>query len=101
MVRVQVTSNRLDILPLIQAAISSKLKRTEIGLRNTEHEIQKFERKYHIPSEQFLSTYTAEDLEGKDEDYISWMGELKIRQAILEELQALQEIEYVPERLSG
>ena len=100
MVRVHVTSNRTDILPLIQAAISSKLKRTEIGLRKTEHEIQKFERKYHIPSEQFVNTYTAEDLDGKDMEYISWMGELKIRQALVEEIQALQEIEYVPERVS-
>jgi len=100
MVRLHVTSNRTDILPIIQAAISSKLKRTEIGLRYTEDELRKFEVKYHISSEQFLQTYTAEDLEGKDEEYISWMGEIKLRQSLIEELQALQEIEYVPERLS-
>jgi hypothetical protein len=96
MVRLQITSNRKDILPIIQAAIFAKLKRTEIGLRKTEQEIRKFEMKYNVPSEQFLKTYTAEDLEGKDEEYITWLGELKIRQALLEEMQTLQEIEYVP-----
>ena len=100
MVKVQVTSNRTEILPLIQAAIAAHVKRAEIGLRRTEDELRKFETKYRIPSARFLQTYAAEDLDGQDEEYIGWMGEIKLRQALLEELEALREIEYVPERLS-
>jgi hypothetical protein len=100
MVKLQVTSNRTDILPIIQSAIAAKVKRTELGLRYTENELRKFEMKYQIPSDQFLQTYTAEDLDGRDDEYISWMGEIKLRQSLVEELQALYEIEYVPERLS-
>jgi hypothetical protein len=100
MVRLHIMSDRQNIVPSIQAAISAKIKRIEIGLRKTEQEIRKFETKYHIPSEQFLNTYTAEDLEGQDEEYISWVGEIKLLQALREELHALQEIEYVPARLS-
>jgi len=33
-----------------------------------------------------MNDYTAEDLEGDDDEYVSWMGELKLRQAIWEEL---------------
>ncbi|MCP4400487.1 MAG: hypothetical protein GY801_24690 [bacterium] len=83
------------MLPIIQAAIAAKVKRVEIGLRKTDREIQHFEAKYHIPSEQFISDYTAEDLDGGDDEYVSWMGELHLRQAIWEELQLLQHIEYV------
>jgi len=100
MVKLQITSDQQHALPIIQSAIVAKVKRIEIGLRKTEQEIQKFETKYHIPSEQFMNDYTAEDLEGGDDEYVSWMGELQIRQAIWEELQLLQNIEYVTQGLS-
>ena len=100
MVKLQITSDQQYALPIIQSAIVEKVKRIEIGLRKTEQEIQKFETKYHIPSEQFINHYTAEDLEGGDDEYVSWMGELQIRQAIWEELQLLQNIEYVTQGLS-
>ena len=95
MVKLRITSDQQNVLPIIQSAIMAKVKRIEIGLRKTEQEIQKFETKYHIPSEQFMNDYTAEDLEAGDDEYVSWMGELKLRQAIWEELQLLQNIEYV------
>lgn len=100
MVTLQITSDQQQVLPIIQSAIVAKVKRIEIGLKKTEQEIQKFETKYHISSEQFMDAYTADDLEGGDDDYVSWMGELKLRQAIWEELQLLQNIEYVTHRVS-
>lgn len=95
MVTLQIASDHQRALPLIQSAISAKVKRIEIGLQKTEREIQKFETKYHISSQQFMDAYTADDLEGGDDDYVSWMGELKLRQAIWEELLLLQNVEYV------
>ncbi len=100
MVRMEIISDRSNIIPLIQEAIEAKMKRTEIGFHKTEQEIRKFETKYNISSEKFLTSCTAEDLAGGDEDYISWFGELKLREALLEELQALHEIEYIHQRLS-
>lgn len=100
MITLQITSDQQSALPIIQSAITAKVKRIEIGLRKTEQEIQKFEAKYHMSSEQFLTDYTAEDLEGGDEEYISWKGELQLRQAIWEELELLQHIEYVTSGVS-
>ena len=100
MIKLHIASDQHNVLPIIQSAIVAKVKRIEIGLRKTEQEIQRFETQYHIPSEQFLNDYTAEDLEGGDDEYVSWMGELTLRQAIWEELQLLQNIEYVTQRLS-
>ncbi len=95
MAKLHIMSDNAKIVPIIQAAITAQLKRIEIGLRKTEQEIQQLETKYQISSEQFLESYAAEDLDGGDDEYISWMGELKLRQRIREELQALQNIEYV------
>ena len=100
MVKLQVFSDRKNILPLIQDAISFKIKRTKIGLNKTEDSIRKFEKLYKVSSTSFLNSYTAEDLTGGDNDYISWMGEINLRESLLEELNILNEIEYVPQRLS-
>ena len=34
-----------------------------------------FEEKYGVTSEHFLAVMTAEDLEGKDDEYVHWAGE--------------------------
>jgi hypothetical protein len=95
MAKLQIISDQQNILPMIQSAIAEKMKRIEIGLKKTEREIQKFEMKYHIPSEQFLKSWKAEDLNGGDEEYIRWRGELEILKSIREELHLLENIEYV------
>ncbi|WP_339137443.1 MAG: hypothetical protein WGN25_05290 [Candidatus Electrothrix sp. GW3-4] len=100
MVQLQIISDQQNALPVIQSAIAAKVKRIEIGLRKTEQEIQRFESKYHIASEQFMTDCTAEDLDGGDDEYVSWMGELQLRQAIREELHLLNNIEYVTQRVS-
>ncbi|MGE0087769.1 MAG: hypothetical protein AB7S75_25440 [Desulfococcaceae bacterium] len=100
MIQLHVTTDKDNIIPIIQSAIEAKIRRTEIGLRKTEQEIRKFETRYRVLSERFLAEYAAEDLEGGDDDYVSWMGEIQLRQSLVEELQALREIEYVPQRIT-
>jgi len=94
MIRLHIASDQQNALPVIQSAIAAKMKRIEIGLRRTEKEIQKFEEKYKMSSEQFLNDCSGEDLADGDDDYISWMGEINIRQAVQEEPHLLQQIEY-------
>lgn len=95
MIKLEIMSDQQNVLPIIQSAIVEKVQRIRIGLRKTDQEIQKFEAKYHIPSDLFVSEYTAEDLDGGDDEYVRWMGELQLRKAVAEELQLLQDIEYV------
>lgn len=95
MPKLQIISDRNDMIPVIQDVIAAKIKRIEIGFRKTEKEINKFEEKYRLSSDKFLATCTSEDLSGGDEDYISWIGEIRLREALLEEIKALSEIEYV------
>ncbi|MBE7447188.1 MAG: hypothetical protein HS132_19040 [Planctomycetia bacterium] len=80
---------------IVKSAISAEIKRLEIGLNRTNREIKEFEGKYEVSSEIFLKEFTTEDLKGGDDEYITWVGELKIRDRILDELKKLKDIEYV------
>lgn len=80
---------------VVKSAISAEIKRLEIGLNRTNREIKEFEGEYEVSSEIFLKEFTTEDLKGGDDEYITWVGELKIRDRILDELKKLKYIEYV------
>ncbi len=97
MVTLEIKSDIEDTETIIRSAINAGIKRLEIGLNKTDKEIRKFEDKYKISSDIFIRKYSAEDMDGGDDEYISWMGEIKIREKINEELNKLKEIEYVTE----
>lgn len=59
-----------------------------------------FEQKYGVTSEHFISEMTAEDLEGGDEEYVSWAGKYKLMQQLQEKLRRLQEIDYDSQELA-
>jgi len=100
MIQLEIRSDFDGAEMLIKSAVYSEIKRLEIGLRKTDREIRKFEEKYQTSSRIFIEEYAAEDLDGGDDDeYISWMGELKIRRKIADELQKLKEAEYVTQRI--
>jgi uncharacterized protein YydD (DUF2326 family) len=95
MTTIKILSDGKDASDIIRSAILAEVKRLEIGLKKTETEIKEFEKKYKVSSDFFLSQLGAEDLNGGDEEYVRWEGELKVRQKILEDLKRLQDIEYV------
>ncbi len=101
MIILEIKSDFENAESLIRSAVSSEIKRLEIGLAKTDKEISKFERKYRISSDTFVKEFAAEDLEGGDDEYVSWMGEIKIRRKIAEELKKLKETEYVTQRVSA
>lgn len=95
MTTIRIISDQKEMPEIIRSAILAEIKRLEIGLKKTEREIKEFENKYKVSSELFLAKFGAEDLNGRDEEYVRWEGELKVRQRILEDLKRLEEIEYV------
>jgi hypothetical protein len=99
MIKLEIKSDFEDAESLIRSAVHSEIKRLEIGLGRTDREIRKFEDKYRISSDMFVREYAAEDLDCGDDEYVSWMGEIKIRQKIAEELNRLKETEYVTQRI--
>ena len=85
---------------LVRAAINSEIKNLKRSIDKSNKLLQEFETKYQILSDLFLSNWTAEDLEGRDDEYISWVGEIKMKQRLMSALQKLEGIEYVTQYLS-
>ena len=84
MSRLKIISDRKDAAEAVRGAIGTEVKRLEISLRVTERKISEFEERYRMPSETFLTSAAAEDLAGGDREYITWAGELLIRDRLRE-----------------
>lgn len=98
MVKLEIKTDTKDIelvKKLVETAINSEIKNLQRSLTKTEKILREFEAKYKITSEVFLTNYTAEDMEGGDEEYIQWFGEIKIKEKLSKSLEKLQDIEYV------
>jgi hypothetical protein len=102
MLQLQIKSDYPDIniiQNLVKSAIESEIKNLKRSLEKTNKLLMEFETKYQISSDIFLNNWTAEDLEGGDQEYISWVGEIKIKEKLTNSLQKLEEIEYITQQL--
>ena len=78
MIKIQIQSDVKErAVDIVRSAISAEIKRLELGLHKTDRHIDEFEKKYNISSAVFMEKLSAEDLEGRDQEYIEWAGELK------------------------
>jgi hypothetical protein len=92
---VKIIYDNEDTAELVKLALAAEQKRLELGLTKTKKELSKFEERYHVSSETFLARFAAEDLEGGDEEYVQWAGELQLRDRIIQRLEKLEDVEYV------
>ncbi|MCA6598536.1 MAG: hypothetical protein IM539_20180 [Pseudanabaena sp. M046S1SP1A06QC] len=102
MLQLEIKSDALDleiVQNLVRAAINSEIKNLKRSIDKTNKLLQEFEIKYQVSSDFFLSNWTSEDLEGKDDEYVNWAGEIKIRQRLANALQKLEAIEYITQYL--
>jgi hypothetical protein len=82
-------------LIMLKDAIAKKIALLEYSLEKYRQRLEKFEKKYNITSEQFINDWAAEDLEGKDMEYVEWAGEYKLSLLVKEDLNILKSLEYV------
>lgn len=92
---VKIIYHNEDSANLVKRALQAEKKRLELGLTKTEKQIDKFEKRYQVSSDNFIADYASEDLKGGDEEYIQWSGELQLRDRIIKRLRMLEDIEYV------
>lgn len=79
---------------LIEALETEKL-RLDYSRKLAKRRLSRFEKKYRVTSEKFLEEWSAEDLEGKDLEYVEWAGEYNLTKRLDERLNALKSIEHV------
>ena len=82
---------------MIKDAIADKIALLEHSKERTRKKLEKFEQKYNVTSEHFINEWAAEDLEGKDMEYVEWAGEYHCWVSIDEDLTVLKSLEYVAE----
>ena len=102
MLQLEIKSDAPDleiVQNLVRAAIDSEIKNLKRSINKTNKLLKEFETKYQVSSDFFLSNWTAEYLEGRDDEYVSWAGEIKIKQKLVNALQKLEGIEYVTQYL--
>jgi len=80
---------------LFEALETEKL-RLNYSMKLAERRLSRFEKKYHVTSKEFIEKWSAEDLEGKDLEYVEWAGEYNLTKRLDERLNALKSIEHVP-----
>ncbi len=80
---------------IISEALETESLRLKYSLQLAKKRLSKFEKKYHISSEIFMDEWSAEDLEGKDLEYVEWAGEYHLSKKLNERLDALKSIRHV------
>lgn len=76
-------------------ALETESFRLKYSVQLAKKRLSKFEKKYKISSEQFINEWCAEDLDGKDFEYVEWAGEYKLAKSLNERLTALKSIQHV------
>lgn len=82
-------------MEMIKDAIANKIALLELSQEKYRKRLDKFEKKYNITSEQFINEWAAEDLEGKDMEYVEWAGEYHFYLDVKEDLNILKSLDYV------
>ncbi len=91
---VQPVDRGQQLLPLVRAAVDGEIVRLERALRMARERLMSFETHNGVSSEYFIANMAAEDLEGKDDEYVQWAGEYRLMKCLEEKLTHLQDIEH-------
>ena len=75
--------------------LDAESQRVQYSLRLANKRLERFEKKYNISSDKFAAELSAEDLKGKDMEYVEWAGEYQLALRLNERLVALKSIENV------
>ena len=89
------TDNYEKVIPLLRDIIQGETLRLNHSLHLSEKRLMQFESKYKITSNKFMTEWAAEDLHGKDMEYIEWAGEFELAMRLQERISALESIENV------
>jgi hypothetical protein len=89
---IQTDTGSQDLVTLIRDAIRAEVTRLELALEVAQKRLAVFETRYGVSSAQFADQWTAEDLEGGDDEYVTWAGEYKLTQRLRQKLEQLREV---------
>ena len=80
---------------ILREALAKEASRLKYSLNLARKRLKRYEIKYNISSKKFIKEWSAEDLKGKDLEYVEWAGEYQLYSSLNERLKVLQSIENV------
>ena len=80
---------------VLKEALGIEASRLKYSLNIAKKRLKRFETKYNISSEKFINEWCAEDLKGKDLEYVEWSGEYQLFSRLNDRLVVLKSIENV------
>jgi hypothetical protein len=86
-------SDQQGVQSVLQALESYK-NRLRASIQHTRQNLNVFETRYGVPTIQFLSEMSAEDLQEADIEYVEWAGEAKLLEGLEAELNELEHARY-------
>lgn len=92
---IKIHTDDISAKTVLTDALQAEIDRIGYALKLGDKKIRHFERKYNISSKEFLTDWTAENLEGEDLEYVEWAGEAKLHSRLSERLAILKGIKYV------
>ena len=87
-------------IAILQKTIRAEILRMEQGKKQIEQKLKTFEQKYQISSSEFVTSWTAENLEGRDLEYVEWFGEYRCLENITQDLQILLSLQNISQNVS-
>jgi len=81
---------------VLMEALETEVSRLSYSLKLAQKRLLDFENRYKVSSEKFISEWGAEDLEGKDLEYVEWAGEYKLFGRLNDRITTLKSIKHVP-----
>lgn len=85
--------HKRPLRPMVEGAIQNEQRLMQEGIRRTEQRVRDFEKKYGLPSEEFLRRYENDEFD-ETLDLIEWIGECRLLESMREDLDILQEIHF-------
>lgn len=79
---------------IVKEVLEREKLRIKYSLDLAKSKLRKFEKKYKIPSKEFIDSWSAEDLKGGDMEYVEWAGEYRFSLTLNERLDALRSIKH-------
>ena len=93
-IHIQPAQGSGEVLRLVRSALDSEVAKLELAVAMAEKRLAPFEAKYGVTSKHFFSEMSAEDLQGKDDEYVQWAGEYQLIERLRNKLRTLHDIDF-------
>jgi len=88
-----VAKGERQLKPLVEAALANELRLIEAGMKQAMNAMRAFEKKYQMPSQEFLSRYENDEIE-EAMDFAEWIGEIRLIERLQEKAVTLRDIRF-------